>query len=68
MGKPLYPNLQAQMAKYGETGETLAKLLGISSISVYNKLSGKTEWKISEIETLCKRFDSDYYHLFKKGE
>lgn len=68
MLKPLYPELVGNMAKKGETRADLAKLLNISELSVINKLNGKSEFKLVEIEILCKHYSTDYYELFKKSE
>lgn len=68
MSKPLYPNLCAEMARKGESAEDLAKLLNVAGLTVYNKLNGNTDFKLSEINAICKHYDSDYYTLFVKGE
>lgn len=62
----LYRNLVGEMAKNGETLVSIGKLLGISNAGVSRRLSGITEWRIGEIEILCKRFGKDYYELFDK--
>ena len=63
-----YANLVGEMAKNGETLVTIGKLLGISDASVSRRLSGQTDWKISEIETLCEKFDKSYCELFEIKE
>lgn len=66
MSRPLYPNLRAEMARNGESAEDLAKLLNVASLTVYNKLNGNTDFKLTEINTICEHYNSDYYTLFKK--
>lgn len=68
MEKILYPELLGEMAKHGDTQKSLAKLLGITYSSVSRRLSGKSEWSISEIDILCEYYDKNYYELFKKKE
>lgn len=68
MEKILYPELLGEMAKHGDTQKSLAKLLGITYASVSRRLSGKSEWSISEIDILCEHYDKNYYELFKKKE
>lgn len=68
MEKILYPELLGEMAKHGDTQKSLAKLLGITYSSVSRRLSGKSEWSISEIDILCEHYDKNYYELFKKNE
>lgn len=68
MEKILYPELLGEMAKHGDTQKSLAKLLGITYASVSRRLSGKSEWSISEIDILCEYYDKNYYELFKKKE
>ena len=63
-----YANLVGEMAKNGETLVTIGKLLGISDARVSRRLSGQTDWKISEIETLCEKFDKSYCELFEIKE
>lgn len=65
MKKIIYPELIGEIAKHGESNKSIAKLLGITDVSVGRKLSGKSKWNISEIEILCNFFNKDYYELFK---
>lgn len=68
MSKTIYPWLLAKMKEKKETQITLSKLLGISRVSTNSKMLGKTDWTISEVEKICKHYDSDYYELFKRKE
>lgn len=67
MKKILYPELIGEMAKHGDTQKTLAKLLGISHLTVCRKFAGKSEWTINEVDNICKHYNRDYYELFKKN-
>ena len=60
-----YPNIVAEMARRGETRQTIADLLGVTFMTVCRKLSGKGEWTISEVEALCEHYNMNYYELFK---
>ena len=66
MKKLMYLEIAAEMVRHGETQQSLAELLEISDASVRNKLYGKTEWTISEIDKLCQHYNKNYYELFKK--
>lgn len=68
MKKVLYPEIVGEMAKHGDNQKTLAKLLDITHASVSRRLSGKSEWTISDVETLCKYYDKDFYELFKRND
>lgn len=68
MKKVLYPNLVGEMAKRGDTQEVLAKLLNLPRGSISRRLSGETEWSISEIDKICEYYKKDYYELFKKDK
>lgn len=68
MKKVLYPELVAEMARHGDYQKTLAKLLKITEASITNKLSGKSQWTISEIDKICNYYKKDYYELFKKND
>lgn len=67
MKKVLYPNLVGEMAKCGDTQEVLAKLLNLPRGSISRRLSGETEWSISEIDKICNHYGKDYYELFKRN-
>lgn len=66
MKKVIYPELASEMARNGETQTELSKLLEISNGTTSNKLSGRTEWTISEIDKICEHYGKDYYELFKR--
>lgn len=68
MKKIKYPELAGEMAKRGDTQKTLGNLLGVNCSSISRRLSGEIEWSISEIDILCKRYNKNYYELFKRGE
>lgn len=59
-----YPNLVAEMARSGQTNNSLAKLLGISPASMSRRVKGDTDFTKSEIDTLCDFFAKDYEYLF----
>lgn len=65
MKKILYPELLGEMAKHGDTKGKLCEYLGVTRTTLYTRFIGKTEWTISEIERICKRYNKDYYQLFK---
>ena len=66
MAKYKYFNVLKAINNNLETQRDISKLLGITEVSFRNKLAGKTEWTIGEIEILCNHFKEDYYKLFKK--
>lgn len=66
MGKKvLFPNLRAEMTRKGETIGDIGKLVGLSYSTIKRRFSSKSDWTISEIETICDYFGKDYYELFK---
>ena len=60
-----YPKLVSVMRENKITYVKLANVLGIQPYSVYRKVKGRTDWTISEVETLCKLLNKNYYELFK---
>lgn len=44
--------LRAEIARQGISNRTIARELGISETSFYNKMAGETEFKESEIKKL----------------
>ncbi|MBO7614770.1 MAG: helix-turn-helix transcriptional regulator [Bacilli bacterium] len=64
--KIVYPVLKATMKEHKDTIETLSKLLNISEMSVWRRLSGNYEWKASEAMTICQHYGVVFEELFKK--
>lgn len=60
-----YPNLVAEMAKNGDKQKTLVKLLESTPATICNKLSGKANWTLREVDIICDYYKKDYYTLFK---
>lgn len=63
--KVLFANLRAEMCKYGHTQKTIQNLLGISHVSLNNKLFGRVEFTKKEIDILCDFYKKSYEELFK---
>lgn len=53
----LYPNIDSEMGKKNITYPTLAREIGLKPMSVYRRLNGITEWKLSEAVDVCHYFD-----------
>lgn len=68
MKKSKYPELAAEMARRGDTQKTLSELLEIHRTAIGKRLSGETEWSISEIDKICEHYGKDYYELFKRND
>ena len=66
--KVIYPNLQAEMARRGESTTDLQKLLGIDRSQVYRKLHGQAKWTLEDTFILYEHYKVDIYKLFKKNE
>jgi transcriptional regulator with XRE-family HTH domain len=52
--------LKAEMARYGDTGGTLAKALGITQQSLSRKFHGKADFSRDDIETIRDRYNLSY--------
>jgi antitoxin component HigA of HigAB toxin-antitoxin module len=52
----MYPNLKAEMARYGIKTKGVAEALGITSKSVTNKINGRTSFTIVEVGKIKKTF------------
>ena len=63
--KKLFPGLRYEMLKNGDIQETLCKELNITKATFNHRINGKSEWTMSDIEYLCKKYNKDYYELFK---
>ena len=66
--KVLYPTVEAEMARRGETQTYVAWLLGTTVSNINNKLAGRTAWTIGDVETLCEHYKMEYSKLFKKNK
>lgn len=45
--------LEVAITRAGISKRKIAKLLGVSETTIYNKLNGKVEFKASEIVAMC---------------
>ena len=63
--KVLFPNLAAEMARNGDTLETIAELLGVSIPAVSRRLNGVVSWTIHDIDKICRHYSMSYEELFK---
>ena len=63
-----YSELIGEMARNGETQDDLGKILGVSRTTINNKMTGRSNWKINEIEAICEHYKKGYYELFKRNE
>lgn len=65
-----YPELVGEMAKRSLTRTSVAKELGISSRALYSKLTGKTDFTLSEANVIHAVFfpDMDKDTLFARAE
>lgn len=52
-----YSKLIGRIAEKGETRESLSRKIGISSVSLRSKLSGKTQFKQDEIVAIADVLD-----------
>ena len=65
-----YPTLESEIAKRGIKKTTMAKRIGISPRSFYNKLSGSVSFSWDEAIAITKMFfpDIDPTHLFYRTD
>lgn len=61
-----YKKVFMEMNKRRERIEHMAVLLGVSDVTVRNKLSGVSEWTISEIRELCTHYGMKFEELFNE--
>jgi hypothetical protein len=66
MKRVKYKSIEKEMIKHNESPTNMASLIDTTVQTFMYKMQGLRDWKISEIETLCKHYDKDYYELFKK--
>lgn len=54
----IYPNLTDKMTQTSTSASDLADYLGINLRSMYRRLSGETEFKVTEVIKICQWFDT----------
>lgn len=65
----MYPNLELEMFKRKVTVRDLAKRIGISESSMHNKLKGRNEFLLSEIEKILDIFpEVNWRVLFARAD
>ena len=57
---------KAEMARKGDTQNTLAEVLGLSIGQISKRMNDQIDWSISEIRILCDRYNMSFEELFKK--
>ena len=62
-----FPEIAGEMARHGETSKTLAKMLGITYVAMWRRLTGRVEFTISEIETICDHYGKTFEELFRRN-
>ena len=63
--KKLYHNLRVEMYKNGDTQLSLAEEMNTTLTTINHKLMGRSKWNLEEIDYLCRKYNKDYYELFK---
>lgn len=56
--------IKEAMAGAGHSQTDLANLLGITRMSIFRKLSGESEWKVSELEKLAEIYGKPKLYFF----
>ena len=54
----VYPNLTRELKNRKITVKDLAVILGISKSSAYRRLNGETEWRLTEIVSICQYLEN----------
>lgn len=64
----MYPTLKGLMAKHGFIGRDMANLLDITESMFSQKLTGKYQFKKSEIDKIIDLFNKTYEEIFFTNE
>lgn len=62
----MFPNLNAEQARYGDSNEAAAKFLGISRVAYENK-KRRGSFSITEANMLCEKYRCSYAYLFSES-
>lgn len=65
----VFPNLRAEMARYGVSCKHTASMLGVSPKSISNKITGRTEFTLSEMISIRNAYfkEMSIEYLFDSG-
>ena len=65
----MYRNLKAEMARLNVTGKTIAEDIGITAQAFSDKMTGRTEFKLKEVERIRGKFfpDRTLEYLFERN-
>jgi hypothetical protein len=62
-----FPNIEKEMKLRNLSCGDLAKIIGLTDLQMYRRLSGAVQWKLEEAYLLCKVFNRyDIQALFEK--
>lgn len=65
--KVMYPEIQKEMNRRGETQSDLAKILGLKVSSISRKLRGERQWTLEDAEVMCLHYSNrEFWELFRK--
>jgi len=62
----VFPGLAAKMAYHYHDSRALAGILGKSYDSLLRRLSGRTDFELSEIKNLMRLYNASFDELFKR--
>ena len=63
----MYPEIQKEMKRRGETQSDLAKILGLKVSSISRKLRGERQWTLEDAEVMCLHYSNrDFWELMRK--
>ena len=61
----VYPNLEKEMQQRHMSCARLAKMIGLSKYAMYRRISGQTDFKLTETVSICQILDNlDAEQLF----
>lgn len=60
--------IRAQLAYEGKTATGLAKYMGLYKQSVFNRLSGDTEWKLADLCKVAEYLGISLWDLMSRAE
>ena len=62
--KPTYPNLEAELGRYGLSYKKFGELIGLNKQTIVSRMTGNSEFKLPEIRRILKLFNKTFEELF----
>ena len=65
--KPIYPNLEAEIARQGYNKKSFSKVIGMTPNQLSNRLDGEIDFRLEEVLVISDVLNKDIRYLFARN-